>query len=187
MGTISYQARVINMEAHEKARMKIRFGKGKNTGTSMLKVTLVEQHRGKNSKVDKKYQKPELATDAWVDTESTWHEVTVYGVEAEKLAQQDWFNHGAIVDVVNATYTEGVPFEMRDGTTRLDRPESIFSTDNGGSITQRSYTNKDGETVPFGPDDDHQFAVWDGISEIPVMEFGGSGAKKFEVDPNEGF
>jgi len=176
MNSIGYEGRVINND-----RMPIEFGKTKN-GMVLLKVSIAEQHRGKNGKVAKEFQDPNKTAEDWVPTTTSWHKLTVFGDKAEALAADPDFNHGSIVVVEGASYVEEAPFKTRDDVLRAGRPESIG--DNAGSVEVKSYNGK-----VFGPSDNAPGIIWDGESAIPELK-GGSGGDRprtFEVDETEGF
>jgi hypothetical protein len=179
MGRISYEGRLVNTE-----RMPIKFGKSKNAGLVIAEVTIAEQHSGKNSKVAQKYQDRTKGTEDYVPTTTTWHRVTIMGEKAEALLQDENFNHGAIFEVIDATYVEEDPWKTRDEVLRAGRPETIG--DRQGTINVKV---SERQGIILGPNDDNRVALWDGVSPLPEFSRGGSGggAPDWQPDEDEGF
>lgn len=169
---ISFEGRIIATE-----RMPIEFGKSKS-GNSILKFTMAETHSARNKNAAPKYQDKAKAPDAWVNTTTSWHKVTAFGDLAEALAQDPEFAHGAVFEITDGSYVEEDPYTTRDNVLRAGRP--ITLGDNSliegpkvvGDITLGSKTPG---------------AVWDGVSDIPALEYRGSGGGEFVVNDDEGF
>jgi hypothetical protein len=172
---ISYEGRLLNTE-----RSPIEFGKFSEGGTSVLKFTVAEQHQGKNGKVAKQYQDPTKAADAWVNTTTSWHKVTVFGETAEALVQDPLFNNGAIVVIEKASYTEEDAWTTRDGVSRAGRPETIGDD---GDVSIKEYNGR-----VFGAYEEAQIEIWNGVTPIPLLKSKGSGsAPRREYADDEGF
>lgn len=171
--SLSYTGRIIDRKAGDRS-----FGKSRN-GIPVLTLLIAEQHRGRNDKVHPDFKKPELATDAWVNTTTTWHRITVMGDIAADLASDARYSHGTLVDVKDASYEEEKQWELKDGTKVAGRPETIG--DRKGDITV--YVGANGDEFVG----DVLTAVWDGESEIPDLpRRGGGGGRAPEYGENEG-
>lgn len=156
------------------------------SGMGILELTLAETHsmkmgRAKKDPKMKQYvEDPYNAAkgdDDYINTTTSWHRLTIFGDKADELAQ-DWeINAGALVDVMEAGYTEEGAWPTKDGVFRAGRPESIG--DQRGSVT-----------VKFPPREETE-PIWDGISDVPTPGGnGGGGGGQFasgELADDEGF
>lgn len=171
---ISYEGRIIARDS------KPEFGFAGSL--AVLKLTIAEQHSAKNKQCQKdpnlkKYYDPTKATEDYVNTTTSWHKLTVMGDLAERYAQDADFNHGALIVVEEASYTEEGDWETKDGVKRAGRPEMIG--DRQGSIEIKfSPRVRDGEQAPT--------PIWDGLS-TPKIGGNGGGGQQREYDENEGF
>jgi hypothetical protein len=172
--SITYTGRLINRKAGD-----ITFGKSRN-GVAVLKLLIAEQHQGRNDRVAPKFRQNDKATDAWVNTTTTWHRITIMGDIALDIASDERFSHGTLVDVKDASYEEEDPWKMKDGTQVAGRPETIG--DRKGDISV--YVGRNGQEFVA----DELTAIWDGVSEIPDLPRGngGGGYKAPEYGENEG-
>jgi hypothetical protein len=171
--SIGYTARIIATRPEHTV-----WGKSKN-GTPVLKLTLAEQHQGRNDRVPEKYRRNDKATDAWVNTTTTWHKLTLMGDIAADVASDERYSHGTLVTVTDASYEEEDPWVTRDGVERAGRPETIG--DRKGNI--EVYVGRNGDE--FTGDD--LKALWDGESEIPDLPRSGGGRGRApEYGENEG-
>jgi hypothetical protein len=114
--SITYTGRIINTRPEH-----IVFGKSRN-GVPVLKLTLAEQHQGRNDRVPEKFRHNDKATDAWVNTTTTWHKLTLMGDIAADVASDERFSHGTLVTVSDASYEEEDPWTTRDGVQRRRPP-----------------------------------------------------------------
>lgn len=172
---ISYEGRLINTE-----RMPVEFGKFREDGQTVLKITVAEQHQAKNKNAGK-FQDRSKGAEDWVNTHTSWHKVTLFGETAEALAQDPLFNHGAILVVDRASYTEEEPWTTKDNVQRAGRPETIGDD---GSVSIKEYNGR-----TFGAYEDNQKEIWDGINPIPLLKSRGNGgaAPRREYGDDEGF
>lgn len=171
--SIGYTARIIATRPEH-----IVFGKSRN-GTPVLKLTLAEQHQGRNDRVAQEFRDNSKATDAWVNTTTTWHKLTLMGDIAADVASDDRYGHGTLVTITDASYEEEKPWTTRDGVERAGRPETIG--DRKGNI--EVYVGRNGDEFVG----DGITAIWDGDSEIPDLPRSGSGRSRApEYGPNEG-
>ena len=169
--SISYQGRIINARPEHSS-----FGKSKN-GTTILKLTIAEQHQMRNDRAPQQYRKGDKPTDAYVDTTTSWHKLTLIGSIAEDIAADERFSHGTLVEVKEASYEEEDAWEDRQGVKRAGRPETIG--DRKGDITV--YVGRNGNE--FVGRDLKPF--WDGVSEIPLLPSrGGNGGQAPAYDPD---
>lgn len=177
MGLISYTGRLVVRQG-EKIDLK-------RTAQGLLilgPVTIVEQHQERKDRVkrnpaQKKFlEQPRAhsaADDDYIDVEPSWHRLTIFGDKAEELALNPGFNKGALVTVLNASYSEEAPWTMKDGSIRAGRPETMG--DNNPKLQKVQYPAsisfvfeaeaKDGEP-PLQP-------IWDGESSLPAPGGGG--------------
>lgn len=159
--SISYQGRIINAKPEHSS-----FGKSRN-GTTILKLTIAEQHQMRNDRAPQQYRKGDKPTDAYVDTTTSWHKLTLIGSIAEDIAADERFSHGTLVEVKDASYEEEDAWEDRQHVMRAGRPETIG--DRKGDLTV--YVGRNGNEF-VGRD---LKAFWDGVSEIPLLPSRGNG------------
>lgn len=159
--SLSYEGRIVDNAGQRE------FGKFTPNGLSVLKLVIAEQHQAKNEKAPKKYQDPQKAADDYVDTTVSWHRITLFGEQAEELAQDDEIARGALVVVTDAAYTEEDPWLDKAKVYRAGRPETL---NKGGKI---EILERGGHR--FGPKDEYAIAAWDGISDIPIIKGSGNG------------
>lgn len=145
-------------------------------------IVVAEDHQKKKGALRKdprmkevvEHERNEMKSDDdYITYATSWHRVEILGDQAEALAQDEEFGHGALIDV-EASYTEDAkPWVDKGGTTRASRPESIG--DKFGSIKVR-----------FAPREPQ--AIWDGVSDLPSKRPGSSGGGGHrEYSENEGF
>lgn len=144
-------------------------------GGVIVKLTLAEKHREKNKSAPNEFKDPNKSDDDYVDTFTSWHKLTILGEIAEELAQDPEIQKNALL-LVETSYREGKPFVMKNGTTTAGREETVG--DSRGFVAVR-----------FPPRDGAE-ALWDGLSELPLLAGSGGGgagpeAPKFAED--EGF
>lgn len=152
------------------------------SGMFILNLVLMESHQMKKSKarkdpklksyVDDPYNASQ-GDDDYINVMPSWHRITVFGDKAEQLALNPEINSGALVEVIDASYSEEAPWPTRDGVLRAGRPESIG--DNHGSIDV------------LYPPREPKAAIWDGLSEVPEPSRGGGGGQERQLAENEGF
>lgn len=168
--SISYQGRIINVKPEHSS-----FGKSRN-GTTILKLTIAEQHQGRNDRVPQQFRQGDKPTDAYVNTTTSWHKLTLIGTIAEDIAADERFSHNTLVEVKDATYEEEDAWTDKNGVKRTGRPETIG--DRKGDVTV--YVGRNGQE--FVGRDLKPF--WDGVSEIPLLPSrGGSGGQALAYDP----
>jgi hypothetical protein len=168
VNSISYTGRIINARPEHS-----KFGKSKG-GTTVLMLTIAEQHQGRNDKVEQKFRQADKAPDAYVDTTTSWHKLTLMGDIAEDVAADDRYCHGTLVNVTEASYVEEDPWTDRQGVKRSGRPETIG--DKRGDVAIVTYNGT--EFVGREPK-----AFWDGVSQIPPLPSRGGGGGP-QYDPN---
>jgi hypothetical protein len=170
---ISYVGRLINN------RGQAEFGQSRG-GNPVLKVVLAEQHTGRNDKVAPKYQDRNKATDDYVPTTTSWHRVAIFGEQALELASDPGFNHGALIEVTNAQYSEEDPWTTKDNVQRAGRPETI-GRDSYIGVLERNGNR-------FEAREEHYAPIHDG-GPIPALKGsgGGGGGGGREYAEDEGF
>lgn len=150
-----------------------------DNGLHILNLTIAEQHSMKKSAAKrnpamKQYVDAERAQsktdDDYIDTTVTWHSLTIMGEKAEDLAQNHELNHGALVVISDASYTEDAPWKDDQGVERARRSETIGD-------------KKGGLVVKFAPRDPMP-PVWDGMSEVAKAGGGGSGPAREYEEPS---
>lgn len=171
---ITYVGRIVNTDPTR----HLKWGESRN-GQAVLEITLAEQHQGRNDKVAEKYRDNTKATDAYVNTTTSWHKLTIFGDQAKELASNPDFNHGALVEVENVQYTEEDPWETRDGVKRAGRPETV------GRDSKIQIMERNGRV--FGAKEGYDVPIWDG-GPIPALRGqGGGGGGGREYGEDEGF
>lgn len=168
--SISYTGRVVNNNGQCKVSRS-------KQGKVVLEVLIAEDHREKNSRAAKVHQDPNKGPDDYVRTTTSWHRIRCFEELAEDLATDPGFNHGALVEVKNASYREEDPWETKDGVKRAGRPETI------GDKGDLAIFESKGERF----ESDLQKALWDGESPLPATGGGGGGGGAREYAENEGF
>lgn len=171
---ISYVGRLINN------RGQCEFGQSKG-GNPVLKVVIAEQHTGRNDKVAPKYQDQTKATDAYVPTTTSWHRVAIFGEQATALAEDPGFNHGALIEVTSAQYSEEDDWVTNDGVRRAGRPETI------GKDSYIGIFERNGNV--YEARDDWYQPIHEPGDPIPLLKGsgGGSGSSGKEYTEEEGF
>lgn len=171
---ISYDGRIV---ASEKKPIEHTVS---SNGLHIAKVVVAETHQMKKGQAKKnpalqKFVDDERAQaktdDDYIDTTTSWHRLTIIGDKAEELVQLAGFNHGALIVVSDASYTEEGDWETKDGVKRAGRPETIG--DKKGSVV-----------IKFEPRTPQE-PVWDGISEVKSASGGGASQREYSED--EGF
>lgn len=183
--SLSYEARIVSIDKKSREPVALDFTRSAN-GTAILKLVLVEQHSDKKGRVLKSptlkhYAEDERnaskGADDYVNTTSTWHRLTVMGEKAEQYAQDADFNHGALIVIKEASYTEEEPWEIKGATgvsLRAGRPESIG--DYQGELE-----------IKFAPREDVFGPTWDGVSEVKKAGGSGGGGAASMPSVDEGF
>lgn len=152
-----------------------------SNGLHIVRIVVAETHQMKKGQAKKnpafqKYVDAERAQsktdDEYIDTTTSWHRLTIMGDKAEELVQLPGFNHGALIVVSDASYSEEGDWQTKDGVMRAGRPETIG--DKKGSVV-----------IKFEPRNPLP-AVWDGLSEVKAAGGGGGGAQR-EYTEDEGF
>lgn len=171
---ISYVGRLINNNGQAKLNRS-------QAGNLVLQLVLAEQHTGKNGKVPAKYQDRLKGAEDYVPTTTSWHRITIFGDEAQRLATDPDVNHGALIEVTNANYTEDEAYwATKDGVQRAGRPETI------GRDSKIGVLSRNGRT--FGARDEYAEPIWDGESPVaPLKGSGSSGGGGREYSDDEGF
>jgi len=180
---IWYEGRVITKNTKQSGLFRAKSGK------MVLKLVIAEQFQERNDRCEPEFQRPELAADAYVNTHTAWHKVTVFdddnNEEFVALVTNPLFAHGAIVSI-DTSYREEKPWEDKSGKVHAGRAESIFfKGEDGGSIAIKVLD--DGRVL--GARDENAVAFWDGVSDLPPMAgSGGGGAPAApEYSEEEGF
>jgi hypothetical protein len=170
---ITYVGRLINNQGQAKLNRS-------QAGNLVLQLVLAEQHTGKNGKVAPKYQDRSKSADDYVPTTTSWHRITLFGDDAERLATDPDVNHGALIEVTNANYTEEDPWTTKDGVSRAGRPETI------GRDSKIDVLERNGRR--FGAKDEYAQPIWDGASPVaPLKGSGSGGGGGREYGDDEGF
>lgn len=183
--SIGYEGRIISRDREQGRTVPLKFTQSQN-GMCVLNLLLVEQHSTKKAAALrdpnlKHYAEEERnaskGADDYINTTSTWHKLTVFGDKAAEYAQDPDFNHGALITVVDASYTEEEPWETTQGGVkafRAGRPETIG--DRFGSLE-----------IKFAPNDP-QPPTWDGESAVarPGGNGGGGGQSSMPAE-EDGF
>jgi hypothetical protein len=177
---ISYQGRIVSIKNGQKQPLDINVKAGK---TSFLNLVLAEQHQTKNKQCKgnlAKYADPSKGTEDYVNTTTSWHRLTVFGEKAEAYAQDPDFNHGALLDVEDAAYSEEADWITKDGVARAGRPETISNGEIGSLSVRFPPRYQDNET-PMAP-------AWDPITQDEIGYNGrGGGSYQDTTDyENEG-
>lgn len=145
-------------------------------GGVLIKLNLAEKHREKNSSAPKEFRNANLGEDEYVDTRTSWHKLSILGDIAEELAQDPEIQKGALL-LVECSYRENAPFQMKDGTMQAGRDETVG--DNRGFVAVR-----------FAPREELD-ALWDGLEDLPPLKGSGGGSGSGPSMPkfgdNEGF
>lgn len=170
---ITYVGRLINNE-----RMPAELAES-SQGNPVLKLVIVEDHQERNDRAAKQYQDNTKAADAYVNTTSTFHRVTVFGDTALDLASDPGFNHMALVQVTNAQYREEDPWEDRGGVKRAGRPETI------GKDSEIGVFERNGQR--FEAREEHYTPIWDGGPLPKLKGSGGGGGGGRVISDSEGF
>lgn len=166
--SISYEGRIISVNKESRDPEPLKFSQTEG-GMFILELLLVEQHSMKKSQaikdpelkklVDANPKNKSKGADDYVDTTSTWHKITIFGDKAAEYAQNQEFNHSALVTVTDASYTEESPWETTQNgqkAFRAGRPETIG--DRKGTLEIKFPAFDDAQDV--GP-------AWDGESAVP--------------------
>lgn len=164
--SISYEGRIVDNNGQRE------FGKYTESGMSVLKLVIAEQHQAKNKNAGS-FQDKSKGEEEWVDTTVSWHRVTLFGEQAEELAQDPEIARGAIVVVTGASYSEEEPWKTKENVLRAGRPETIGKDGKIEVLERGGYR--------FGPKAENEIPAWDGVSDIPIIKGKGGGNR---AEPN---
>lgn len=170
---IRYEGRFINRKGDAKLE-KSRNGKGR------VQLVIAEQFQERNDRAPEKYKDPAKPADAYVNTETKWHRLDIWGsLEAgsqllELLANPD-FNHGAILEI-DASYRSQGWTSRKDNVNVQDDRETVFldqtPKDDGFDTTISIKTSRAGNLL--GASDGFAKPIYTG-GDIPELGSGGGG------------
>lgn len=185
---IRYEGRVINRKLVNGTAVpgEAVLEKSKN-GKGRVRLVIAEQFQEKNSAAHPKYKDATKGPDDYVNTETKWHRIDVWGsLEAGSallaLVTDPQFNHGTIVEVDASYRSEGYT-STKDNVRVQDDRESIFldgdpkgdgfdttigiKTSNAGNLLGAS----DGFKVPIFAGGDIPEIVWGGGGAVPAPAY----------------
>lgn len=185
---IRYEGRLINRDG--KATLeRSRNGKGR------VQLVIAEQFQEKNGQLpdSSQYKDPTKSADDYVNTETKWHRIDVWGsLEAGSallaLVGNPDFNHGAILEI-DASYRAHGYVSRKDGVRVQDDREAIFldqkPKDDGFDTTIGIKTSQKGNLL--GSSEGFQKPIYSG-GDIPELGSGGGGRPAApEYGEDEGF
>lgn len=121
---VGYEGRINNKTGDKMKLMKTKNGKG------VIELQVAEQFQERNDRAPQKYKDPAKPADAYVNTETKWHRIQIWGSldegsELMALATSPDFNHGAILEIWAGYRSQGY-VRRRDNVEVQDDRESIF-------------------------------------------------------------